>query len=281
MRITSKFTDELTVALDGSIATVTFLATSLCRRFQEDLWRTMDALESNADVTVIIFTGRRQVFMTGAELGEIAALRDRVSASAYLELPHSIVVQFCNSRKVLIAAINGYCLGGGLELALACDYRIAVDAVTDLAGRKVGFLGFPEARLGLVPALGGGYLAAGLVGLAEAKELFFQADPIDAEHALRIGLVNRVVTAADFRDDVQRMAARMSAHSPLALGLTKQLLERQRNGDLEAALAQTRTAFAECCAVGDLRQRIGRAKAERVGNFRNLVSTSPVSTTKA
>jgi enoyl-CoA hydratase/carnithine racemase len=263
---------ELSVKIQGSVATVTFASPSLRRTLQEDLWRTMEALETNPDVTVVVFTGRRNVFMTGADLGEILALKDRRSAAEYLDLPHSIVAQFCRSKKILIAAINGHCLGGGLELALACDIRLAADHVRDMEGRSVPYLGFPEARLGLVPALGGGYLAAGIVGPSQARELFFNAEPISAEHALQIGLVNAVVSRETLMEEAMRIAGKMAANSGFAVALTKPLLNLNRNEvSLDRALGDAREAFAECCVSGDTIARIKRLQTERLGSFRSSV----------
>ena len=263
---------ELSVKILGSIATVTFAAPSLRRTLQEDLWRTMDALETNSDITVVVFTGRRNVFMTGADLGEILALTDRRSAAEYLDLPHSIVTQFCHSKKILIAAINGHCLGGGLELALACDFRLATDHVRNMEGGSIPFLGFPEARLGLVPALGGGYLAAEIVGQSQAKALFFNAEPITAERALQIGLVNAVVSCETLMEEAMRIARKMAANSDSAVALTKPLLDLNRHEvNLDRALRDAREAFAECCVSVDTIERIKRLQAERLGNFRSSV----------
>lgn len=232
----------------------------------------MNDLEADPNIAVVIFTGRRSIFMTGAALGEIAVLKEWSAAVEYLELPHSIVSQFCNSGKVLIAAINGYCLGGGLELALACDLRLAVDQVRDVEGRGVPFLGFPEAQLGLVPALCGAYLAEEILGLARAKELFFVAEPITAEHALRIGLVNAVASRETLMDEALQLAQKIAANSSSSLALTKRLLHLRRDGaSLEGAMRETRNAFAECCVSADTGERIRRLQAERVGKFRNSV----------
>jgi enoyl-CoA hydratase len=260
------------VEIQGSIATVVFSSPSLRRALQEDLWQTMDALETNPDVTVVVFTGRRNVFMTGADLGEILALKDRLSAAEYLDLPHAIVAQFCRSKKILIAAINGHCLGGGLELALACDFRLATDHVRDIEGRSVPFLGFPEARLGLAPALCGGYLAARIVGPSQAKELFLYAEPITAEHALKIGLVNAVVSRETLMEEAWGIAQKMAANSASAIALTKPLLDFNRNGlNLDTAMRDAREAFAECCVSPDTIERIQRLRSERLGSFRSLV----------
>jgi enoyl-CoA hydratase/carnithine racemase len=263
---------ELSVELQGGIATVTFASPSLQRVFQEDLWRTMDTLENNPEVAVVVLTGRRNIFMTGADLGEILALKDRRAAAEYLDLPHSIVTQFCRSRKILIAAINGHCLGGGLELALACDFRLAVDHVRDMEGHSVPFLGFPEARLGLAPALGGAYLATGIVGSSNAKELFLYGEPVTAAHGLKIGLVNAVVSREALIEEARRIAGKMASNSAAAVALTKPLLNLDRSGrSLDCALMNAREAFAECCVSPETIERIRGLRSERLGKFRSAV----------
>lgn len=241
----------------------------------------MTVLEADPDVAAIVLTGRRKVFMTGADLREIAALETPAAASEYMELPHEILAQLCRSKKIIIAAINGYCLGGGLELALACDYRLAVDRLTNAKGDDVPFLGFPETRLGLIPAACGAYLAAAVVGLPQAAEMFCSAEPLLATHALRIGLVNALAPAATLADEALRTASAMSANSLHAIALTKALLYRQRNGELDEVFRETRTAFADCCAAGDMRQRISALQAERLGQFRNSVAAGAIFAAKA
>src|SRR5215471_162084 len=120
---------ELEVQKKGRTAIVTFNSPNLRRPFLETLWQVMIDLENDDEIGAIIFTGRKNVFMTGADLKEILALTEANAAVRFLGLPHLLVTMFCQSSKVLIAAINGYCLGGGLEFALACDLRIAVHEV--------------------------------------------------------------------------------------------------------------------------------------------------------
>jgi enoyl-CoA hydratase len=264
---------ELSLEVSGRTAILTFQSPSLGRGLQEDLWRTMNALNADPDIAVIVFTGRRNVFMTGAELSEVLALQDRHAAMQFLDLPHSIVRQFYESSKILIAAINGYCLGGGLELALTCDLRYAVDQVPGGNGESAGFFGFPEAELGLVPALGGAYFARDVLGTMRAKEMLFSAERINAHRALQIGLVNAIFPREALRDEVLRTAQGLSGHSLCALRSTKRLLHLGREAaPLEEALRETRHAFAECCVAGDKDDRIKRMRAERAGHFRQATA---------
>lgn len=266
---------EVSLERRGQTALVTFQSPSLGRALQRDLWSVMNTLEAAPDIAVIVFTGRRNIFMTGADLTEVLALNDRASAIAFLELPHAIVKQFCESSKILIAAINGYCLGGGLELALTCDFRYAVNHVSDAESDNLPFIGFPEAELGLTPALGGAYFAREVLGLSRAKELLFGAARVDAQRALEIGLIHALFPRDALRDEVLLIADHICAHSASSLKLTKRLLHMHRQSPhLDEALTQTREAFADCCLAGDKDDRIRRMRAERVGRFREAVGAA-------
>jgi enoyl-CoA hydratase len=264
----SKFT-ELSVERKDGAAVVTFEAATLRRPFLKELWQAMQLLESDPEIRILIFTGRKNIFMTGADLKEIRALKTKAAARQFLVLPHSLVRKFCCSKKILIAAINGYCLGGGLELALACDIRIASREVRNGEGRSVPYIGFPETELGLVPAVGGAYLAAQVIGLARAKELFLRAEPINADQAQSIGLVNAVVDGTRLLEEAQQLARGMLVNSLPALLRVKRLLRPRVTGsNLGNALRETAAAFAQCCVSNDTNERIRRVSEERRLRFR-------------
>ena len=193
----------------------------------------------------------------------------------FLGLAHSLVEKFCLSGKPVIAAINGYCLGGGLELALACDLRLAVSDFEDSEGRGIPYLGFPEAHLGLIPAVGGAHLAAELIGPGRAKELLFSARPITAQRAYEIGLVSRLTTRARLMDEAEEAAREMLANSSLALGATKRLLSRSPYGaNLGAALDDARHAFSVCCGSQETAARIAQTREEQRMKFRRLAGAA-------
>jgi enoyl-CoA hydratase/carnithine racemase len=264
---------ELSVAQKGRVTIVTFEAPALRRTFLMELEKVLAKLEADPGVCGIVFTGRRSVFMTGAQLDEIVELNDGTSAVEFLALPHSLVTKFRRSRKILMAAINGYCLGGGLELALACDLRFAVDEVMGAEGKPVPYIGFPEAQLGLIPAVGGVYLAVELIGLSHARSLFFDAQPITSQEARSIGLVDYTAPASQLMELVQEHSDRMFANSIGALASIKSLLNSSAHGlSLEQGLHSTAAAFAECCTRGDKNTRIAQVRLGRRRAFKSCTS---------
>jgi enoyl-CoA hydratase/carnithine racemase len=138
-------------------------------------------------------------------------------------------------ERPVLAAVHGYCLGGGLELALTCDLRVAADSAQ---------LGFPEAKVGSMPGAGGTQRLTRLIGPSRAKELMFAAERIDAAEALRLGLVNRVVPAASLREETIAYAARIAEKAPLSLRKIKEAVNTALEVDLEAGLAFERSCHA-------------------------------------
>src|SRR5215469_4110336 len=132
----------------GKTAVVTFGETAMNRRFVAWLESVISWLEGEHSIYAVVFTGTRSVFMTGADLTEVRQLRDHAGVEDFLRVPHTLMKRIYGMEKLTAAAINGRCVGGGLELALVCDCRTAVDVLSP-------YLGLPEVRLGLVPALGG------------------------------------------------------------------------------------------------------------------------------
>lgn len=262
---------QISIERKSGIAIVTFEAAVLQRALREELWRAFTELENDPGTGVIIVTGKKNVFMAGADLKEVTVLDGEESVADFLGLAHTLVERFCRSPKPVIAAINGYCLGGGLELALACDLRFAVSDFDDAEGRPIPYLGFPEARLGLIPAVGGAHLAAELIGPGRAKELLFSARPITAQRAYDIGLVNRLACRATLMDEAEEAAREMLANSPLALAQTKGLLSRSSYTlNLRAALDDARHAFAVCCQSEEAAACIARSREEQRVAFRRL-----------
>jgi enoyl-CoA hydratase/carnithine racemase len=262
---------EISVSRKERIAIVTFESGALSRPLREELWRTMSDLDGDTETDAVILTGKKRVFMSGADLREVAALADERAVAEFLALAHRLVAKFCHSSKLIVAAINGYCLGGGLELALACDLRLAVSDFRDADGSSVPYLGFPEARLGLVPALGGAHLAAAIIGNGRANELLMSARPITAERAYEIGLVNALVPRERLLQGAEEMTREILINSALAVCGVKRLLQRSRySPDLERALSDAREAFARCCASPETAARIARSREEQRIRFRQM-----------
>jgi len=178
------------------LSLITMNLPTLDRNLFPALLQVLEQIETKPKTRIVILTGRLHVFSAGAELREVIGLETPVAVDRFTSIPLRIVELLSRWNKVSVAAINGHCLGGALEIALACDLRFCVDS---LPGNADGaFLGFPETRLGLVPGIGGNYLATRVIGFAHALELILTSRLINAEQALRIGLVHRVFAREGF-----------------------------------------------------------------------------------
>ena len=180
---------------------------ALNRATIDELDRAIVELVDSPEVGGIIVTGAGRAFVAGADIAELAAL-DRVGGLALSRRGQEVFARFEASHKPVIAAVNGFALGGGCELAMACHFRIA----SDLAK-----FGQPEVKLGLIPGYGGTQRLPRLVGPGQAAQLLLTGEIIDASEAARIGLVNRVVPAADLMSVAEGMMRLMLASAPLAV----------------------------------------------------------------
>lgn len=181
----------------------------------EDLNIAFGEASARADIRCIIITGTgTKMFASGADIKELAALDQR---SIMKNMAHAgeVLDGILHSPKPTIAAMNGHALGGGLELALHCDFRIAVE--------KAKF-GLPEINLALMPGASGVQLLPRLIGLRHARWLLCSGEPVDAERALQIGLVDRVVSSADLLEQAIQMGTILSSRAPLAYRAIKEAL---------------------------------------------------------
>ncbi len=192
----------------------------------ERLTAILQDLAANDDVRALVLTGAGgKAFAAGAD---IAQLRERTRDDAFRGINSTLFRRLEDFPRPTIAAIAGFCLGGGMELALACDLRVA--------GASARF-GQPEVSLGIMPAAGATYRLPRLVGLGKARELIFTGDIVDAAEALRIGLVNAVVDDARVVDEALAIAARIARQDPLAVRISKAILNAAaRGGDPGPAL---------------------------------------------
>lgn len=191
-------------------------------------------VEGREDVRALILTGAGdKAFVAGADIREMLPMQP-LESRRLAALGHEITGLLERMEKPVVAAVNGYALGGGCELALACDLRLASDRAK---------LGLPEVGLGIFPGFGGTQRLARLVGRGRASELIFTGDPVDAEEAARMGLVNQVVPHGELMEAARRVARRMLERGPLALKLAKRAIQQSQEGGLSAGLAYEREAF--------------------------------------
>ena len=211
-------------------------------------------------VGALVVWGGPKVFAAGADIKEFPNWDYRQVKSTGSVL-HNALDALARSPKISIAAVNGYALGGGCELAMACDFRFVADNAK---------LGQPEILLGIIPGAGGTQRLTRLVGYSKAKELVFSGRMVDANEAPQIGLADAVFPADDVYDEAVKAAARYAA-GPYALRLAKRAIEDGYEMPLDQALRLERDLFAECFATEDARIGIdsfienGPGKAEFTG----------------
>jgi enoyl-CoA hydratase len=207
---------------------------------REELSQGLSELEADADVRVIIITGGSKVFAAGAD---IAAMVEKTALEQFSRGSlWDLTFKMEQSRKPIIAAVAGFCLGGGCELAMACDVRIAAESAK---------FGQAEINVGIIPGGGGTVRLTRLVGLGKAKELVLTGKMIDAEEALRINLVNQVVLDERLMEAAFEMARTMTKHSPVAVGLAKYAVQNAVDADLHTARTIENTCFSLAFASED------------------------------
>ena len=227
-----------------------------------DLIAALTALEQDAAVRVLVLTGAGQQFCAGADLVEFQRYieeelpRTHEPYNARVLFPVTQRIVAC--RLPVIAAINGGATAGGLDLALACDLRIASSRAK---------LGETYIKLGLNPGNGGTYFLPRLIGSGLAAELAFTGDVVDAARALEIGLVNRVVAPESLIDETTALAARIAAYPRLALEATKQQLRQSWHLDLTSSMNASFWGVATMSHTEDLKEGIAAAREKRAPRF--------------
>ena len=219
---------------------------ALCAQLGREIGDLLPEIATRSDISAVIVYGGENVFAAGADIKEMVDL-DLVGMTAYGRLLQDFTNDLAALPKPTIAAITGYALGGGFEVALCCDFRIA--------GAKAK-VGFPEITLGVIPGMGGTQRAARLIGPSRAKEIVFSGRFIGAEEALAMGLVNQVVPEGeDVYAAAREWASRYVGGPAMALAAAKQVIDRGLEVDLATGLEIERMAFASLFATDD--QKIG------------------------
>ncbi len=223
----------------GTVGTITLNrppANSYEIEFMRQLGAAISAAEAKADVRVVILRSASQKFFSaGADIKAFLA-NSTEENMAMIELAHGELSRMAASRKIYIAAINGHALGGGLEMALACDLRLAMD------GRY--YLGLPEVTLGILPGNGGTQRLPRLIGANKALEMMITGERVNPQQALALGIVNKLFSAETFVDDVQAYAERVANGASVAIGAIKRAVYDGLEMELEAGLALERELIA-------------------------------------
>lgn len=223
-----------------------------------ELYEVIEALDRNPAVRVIVLTGEGKAFVAGADIAEMSAFSP-LEARAFAQNGHRTLARLEKSEKPIICAINGFALGGGCEVALACDIRLMAD------GAKIGQ---PEVGLGIIPGFGGTQRLSRLVGPGIAKELVYTGDHIDAQEALRIGLVNRVTPLDKLLDTAMEMARKIATKGPAAVRLAKSVINRGLDSNLNTGNALEIEAFGVCFASGEPKEGMAAFLEKRKPNWK-------------
>jgi enoyl-CoA hydratase/carnithine racemase len=222
---------EILVSFDGPCGLVTLnrpdKLNAISKLLMSEVASAISACNGEKDIRGIVITGSTKTFSTGADLEEAVAVRNPVEYRAYSQLWRNMLGSIERAPKPVIAAINGFCVTGGLELAMACDLRIASE------GSKFAIT---SAKIGSVAGAGGTQRLPRLVGPANAKDMLFTSRFVDATEAFRIGLINRLVPTGTALEAAQEYVGLLTRQAPLSLAWLKQAVNTGMNTDLESAL---------------------------------------------
>ncbi len=231
-------------------------------QMRQEVARAVRALADDENVRVLVITGAGRAFCAGADIGYMQGLlerQDMEAAAALVEAGRSVVTTIRETPKPVIASVNGPAAGGGANLALACDIRIASDRAS---------IGQTFNRIGLHPDWGGTFFLPRLVGVSKALELVFTAEMVDAAEALRIGLFNRVVPDADLANATRELATQLASKPPMALALAKQALYQSDSATLPGMLDVELDHQLQCFRSEDAREGLDAFLQKRAPSFR-------------
>ncbi|MBV8246097.1 MAG: enoyl-CoA hydratase/isomerase family protein [Candidatus Eremiobacteraeota bacterium] len=250
-------------AADG-VAIVTLnrpkVLNALNERLLQELGAALREFDEDPDVRAIVVTGAgEKAFAAGADIAELNALQNAVEGARKARTGQSLTLAMERMRKPVIAAVNGFALGGGCEIAMAMDIRIASDNAK---------FGQPEVNLGLIPGYGGSQRTARLLGRGMAMYLCLTGETIDAAEALRIGLVQKVVPQSELMNEALRIAKSIAGKAPLAIEACKRAIDEGANASLPEALALEALNFGTLVDTEDFREGTGAFLEKRKPNWR-------------
>ncbi|MDH4257579.1 MAG: enoyl-CoA hydratase-related protein [Candidatus Aminicenantes bacterium] len=232
---------------------------AISNELTSELSSLLDELEKDDKLRVLIITGSGdKAFVAGADIQELVDRDARMGRRVSRER-QEIFSRIENLPVPVIAAVNGYALGGGLELALACNVRVCTE--------KAQF-GAPEVKLGIIPGDGGTQRLPRLVGLGRAMEMILTGDFIDAQEAYRIGLVNKVVPPEELMNAAMELAQKIASRPPLAVRYAKEAVNRSQEGDKASGFALESYLHALTCTTEDKKEGVAAFLEKRKGKFK-------------
>jgi len=224
----------------------------------EELSKALDFINNNENIRLLVLTGEGKSFVAGADILEMKDM-NTIKAAKFSELGADVFRRIETMEIPVIAAINGFALGGGCELAMCCDIRIASENAK---------LGQPETGLGIIPGFSGTQRLSRLVGLGRAKELIFSCRIIDAFEAENIGLVNKVVSKEGLMDTVYQMANEILSKSQIAIRYSKEAINKGYETDMETAIDIEKNLFSLCFATEDQKEGMNAFVEKRKADFK-------------
>ncbi|WP_369031416.1 enoyl-CoA hydratase/isomerase family protein [Streptomyces adonidis] len=227
----------------------------------ERLEQALDAVRDNDDVRALVVTGAGRAFSAGADLGEIESFTSPGQFRAFVGRLTDAFALLDEYPKPSVAAIHGFAFGGGLELALACDLRVV---------ERGARLGLPEMKLGVLPGAGGTQRLPRLLPPAIARQMILTGEPIDAERAHALGLVNELAEPGEVLSVAEKLAGTLAAGAPLALAAGKRLIGHGLGMDLEAAIAYERETVSVLFSTEDRAEGLKAFRERRPGDFRGV-----------
>jgi enoyl-CoA hydratase len=226
----------------------------------EEVLRALEDVKSDENVRVVVLTGAgEKAFSAGADIKAMAGMT-ALKARELSLMGESLCLALENLEKPVVAAINGYALGGGLEVAMSCDLRIASENAR---------MGQTEVNIGLIPGWGGTQRLTRLVGMTKAKELVFTGKMFDARTAEQLGIVNMVAPPDKFREIVRQFAIELASKPPVALKVAKALINKGANIGLDSALALEREGFGVVASSEDFKEGVSAFTEKRKPVFKS------------
>jgi len=225
----------------------------------DEVLQVLEGVKNDESVRVVVLTGAgEKAFSAGADIKAMKGM-NALRARELSLMGEKLCGSLENFQKPVIAAINGYAVGGGLEVAMACDFRIASENAR---------MGQTEINIGFIPGWGGTQRLTRLVGKTKAKELVFTGKMIDAETAEQLGILNAVVQADKFKETVRQYAAELAAKAPVALRVAKALINKGADISLDSALALEREGFSAVASTEDLQEGVAAFTEKRKPTFK-------------
>ncbi len=254
---------NILLSLEGEIGTLTVnrpkALNALNIETLQDLQKGIEEVKDHPEIKVLIVTGSgEKAFVAGADILEMKGMSP-LEASTFSKLGNRTMKMIQDLDRPVIAAVNGFALGGGTEIALACDFIYASENAR---------FGFPEVTLGVFPGFGGTQRLPRLIGKGRAKELILTGKMVNAQEAFQMGIVNRVLPLASLMEEVKKVAGQIAANGTVGVRLAKMVVDAGLNMDLEKACVLEYQTFGLCFSTEDQKEGMSAFAEKRKPNFK-------------